>query len=90
MATEKIDQLRTTSYVSNEKRKTTCPLISWYYFQDSVEVNVVFVGIRKKYLQLKIRYSETLNNEYIERIHQMPSSSLSDNGMLQTFSFLMK
>ena len=43
----KIDQLRTTSYVSNEKRKTTCPLISKYYFQDSVEINVVFVGIRK-------------------------------------------
>ena len=27
-------------------------------------------------------YSETLNNEYIERIHQMSYSSLSDNGML--------
>jgi len=53
----KIDQLRTTSYVSNEKRKTACPLISWYYFQDLVEINVVFVGIRKKYLQLKIRFS---------------------------------
>ena len=51
----KIYQLRTTSYVSNEKRKTTCPLINWYYFQDSVEINVVFVGIRKKYLQLKIK-----------------------------------
>ena len=32
-------------------------------------------------------YSETLNNEYIERIHQMSYSSLSDNGMLQIFSF---
>ena len=51
----KINQLRTTSYVSNGKRKTTCPLISWYYFQDSEEINVVFVGLRKKYLQLKIR-----------------------------------
>ena len=50
----KIDQLRTTSYVSNEKRKTTWPLISLNDFQDSVEINVVFVGIRKKYLQLKI------------------------------------
>ena len=29
-----------------------------------------------------IFYSETLNNEYIERIHQMSYSSLSDNGML--------
>ena len=35
-------------------------------------------------------YSETLNNEYIERIHQMSYSSLSDNGMLQVFSFLIK
>ena len=36
------------------------------------------------------KYSETLNNEYIERIHQMSYSSLSDNGMLQIFSFLIK
>ena len=35
-------------------------------------------------------YSETLNNEYIERIHQVSYSSLSDNGMLQIFSFLIK
>ena len=35
-------------------------------------------------------YSETRNNEYIERIHQMSYSSLSDNGMLQIFSFLFK
>ena len=35
-------------------------------------------------------YSKTLNNEYIERIHQMSYSSLSDNGMLQVFSFLIK
>ena len=32
-------------------------------------------------------YSETLNNEYIERIHKMSYSSLSDKGMLQIFSF---
>jgi len=37
-----------------------------------------------------IFYSETLNNEYNERIHQMSYSSLSDNGMLQIFSFLIK
>ena len=37
-----------------------------------------------------IFYSETLNNEYIERIHQMSYSSLSDKGMLQIFSFLIK
>jgi len=30
-------------------------------------------------------YSEALNNEYIERIHQM-----SDNGMLQISIFLIK
>ena len=35
-------------------------------------------------------YSETLNNDYIKRIHQMSYSSLSDNGMLQIFSFLIK
>ena len=35
-------------------------------------------------------YSETLNNEYIERTHQMSYSSLSDNEMLQIFHFLIK
>ena len=35
-------------------------------------------------------YSETLNKSYIERIHQMLYSSLSDNGMLQIFSFFFK
>ena len=33
--------------------------------------------------------SGTLNNEYIERIHQMSYSSLSNNGMLQILSFLI-
>ena len=33
-----------------------------------------------------VYYSETLINEYIERIHQMSYSLLSDNGMLQIFS----
>ena len=37
-----------------------------------------------------IRYRETLNDEYIERIHQMSYSSLSVNGMMQLFSFLIK
>ena len=36
------------------------------------------------------KYRETLNNEYIERIHQLSYSSLSDNGMLQIFNFLIK
>jgi len=35
-------------------------------------------------------YSKTVNNEYTERIHQMSYSSLSDNGILQIFSFLIK
>ena len=39
---------------------------------------------------LTFYYSETLNNEYIERIYQMSYSSLSDNGMLQIYSFLIK
>ena len=34
-----------------------------------------------------VGYSETLNKEYIEQIHQMSYSSLSDNGMLQISSF---
>ena len=38
---------------------------------------------------MSTRYSETLNNKYIEWIHQMSYSSLSDNGMLQIFSFLI-
>ena len=42
------------------------------------------------HLKILFRYSETHNNEYIERIHQMSHSSLSDNGMLQIFSFLIK
>ena len=40
-----------------------------------------------EYLEIMNDYSETLNKEYIERIHQMSYSSLSDNGMLQIFSF---
>jgi len=39
------------------------------------------------FLENSLYYSETLNYEYIERIHQMSYSSLSDNGMLQIFSF---
>ena len=36
------------------------------------------------------KYSEPLTNEYIERIHQMSYSSVSNNGMLQIFSFLIE
>ena len=45
---------------------------------------------RKKILKDQNNYSETLNNEYMERIHQMSYSSLSDNGMLQIFNYLIK
>ena len=45
---------------------------------------------RKLWTRKTTSYSETLNKEYIERIHQMSYSSLSDNGMLQIFSFLIK
>jgi len=38
-----------------------------------------------KYGKCKMSYSE-----YIERIHQMSYSLLSDNGMLEIFSFLIK
>ena len=34
------------------------------------------------------RYRYTLNIKYIKRIYQMSYSLLSDNGMLQIFSFL--
>ena len=38
-------------------------------------------------VQHEFGYSKTLNKQYIERIHQMLYSLLSDNGMLQIFSF---
>ena len=38
----------------------------------------------------QFNYSKTLNKEYIERIYQMSYSLLSDNGMLQIFSILIK
>ena len=50
----------------------------------------IFLRTNKKIKVFNFRYSETLNNEYIERIHQMSYSSLSDNGMLQIFRFLIK
>ena len=44
------------------------------------------------FLQFSVleKYSKPLNNEYIERIYQMSYSLLSDNGMLQIFSVLIK
>ena len=54
-------------------------------FQTIDYVEILF-EISKGYT---FRYSETLNNEYIERTPQM-SYLLSDIGMLQIFSFLIK
>ena len=51
--------------------------------------NCIFRDIHTNFEALFI-YSETLSKEYIERIHQMSYFSLSDNGMLQIFSFLIK
>ena len=68
--------------------------VSIYQHAESIK-NVFQAGYRLpgyKIIILRIfnKYSETLNKEYIERIHQMSYSSLSDDGMLQIFSFLIK
>ena len=59
-------------------RKSFCRDFLFFYFEDQNEriftPNVVIIQW----------------NEYIERIHQMSYSSLSDNGMLQIFSFWIK
>ena len=60
-----------------------------------IENHIIWGGVGRKmygqhshiYINFRFLYSETLNKEYIERIHQMSYSSLSDNGMLQIFSF---
>ena len=44
----------------------------------------------KVQIDFQVQYNYTLNKSYIERIHQMSYSSLSNNGMLQMFSFLIK
>ena len=43
------------------------------------------IRVIKSFSIEKVVYSETLNNEYIERIHQMSYSSLSDNGIYLVF-----
>jgi len=49
----------------------------------------MFHGI--PYILINIRHTvKPYNKPYIERIHQMSYSSLSGNGMLQIFSFLIK
>ena len=68
----------------------------WHIVINKIVLNIkssmcrgMIASIRKISILSKI-YSETLNNEYIERIHQMSYSSHSDNGTLQIFSFLIK
>ena len=60
-----------------------------FYFQSFFQVYNTLNNFAM-FLFMGNKYSETLNNEYIERIHQMSYSSVSDNGMLQIFSFLIK
>ena len=57
--------------------------ISFLIQFNSIQIFSAVIISHKRY------YSETLNNEYIERIHQLSYSSLSNNGMLQLFSFLI-
>jgi len=53
------------------------------HFEKIYKSNRIFFAENARFFE----YTETLNNEYIERIHQMSYSSLSDNGMLQIFIF---
>ena len=55
MATQKSTNCAQRHMFQMKKERRHVLLISWYDLQDSVEINVVFVGKRKKYLQLKIR-----------------------------------
>ena len=60
------------------------------YSHSTLETKILFSIIVCCLLGELFYYSETLNNEYIERILQMSYSSLSDNVMLLIFSFLIK
>ena len=50
----------------------------------------IYLNNREKSCFYSENYSKTINNEYIERIHQISYSLLSDIKMLQIFSFLIK
>ena len=65
------------------------PQISDFYDQKKSDSQLLKVKFNLM-ITYSVIYSETLNNEYIERIHEMSYSSLSDIGMLQIFSFLIK
>ena len=71
--------LHSTLYIVN------CTL---YIVHCILTLYIVYCTLYIVYCTLYNIYSETLNNKYIERIHQMSYSSLSDNGMLQIFSFV--
>ena len=64
--------------------------ISNFRAKESLGRKLLGEGWRIRIIFINFFYSETLNNEYIERIHQMSYFSLSDIGMLQIFSFLIK
>ena len=70
----------------NFSQKTGISLINTT-IQGKIFIIPIFIAVSEQF-----RYSETLNKEYIERIHQMSYFSLSDNinGMLSIFSFLIK
>ena len=84
---------KVASFVGNPVSET-----NWDINSDNLNITSLFnLCIQGTHWYIKhfcrinnIIYSETLNNEYIERTHQMSYSSLSDNGMLQIFSFLIK
>ena len=71
--------------------RISCILLQELFSQDlQWESNKEDILLSKTIAQKFSLYDETLNNEYIKRIHQKSYYSLSDNGMLQIFSFLIK
>ena len=73
-----------TTFLCRQEPNYACSLLEFK------RINWLNANFLRGYILDRILYSETLNKEYIERIHQMSYSSLSDNGMLQIFSFLIK
>ena len=76
----KISKIENNNY---KNKKIIIKILKLFVFWHSFNLS-------RNYQSFQLCYSETLNNEYIERIHQMSYSSLCDNGMLQIFSFLTK
>ena len=65
-----------------DRRRYKKSSLNWHVYWDTLYQSSIH--------SFSINYSKTLDNEYIERIHQMSYSSLSDNEMLQIFRFLIK